>query len=399
MLRQVVILVGGLGSRLGNLTHQTPKPMLLVAGEPFLNILIRNFARHGISKVTLLASHCADQITTYYRQHPVPGVSIQVVTELERLGTAGALKNAARHLDDMFLLANGDSIFDFNYLELLEQMENKSCQINLALREVEECSRYGQVTTNDAGLISGFFEKLATAEGPGYINGGVYLLRRTVLDHIGVGVCSLETDVLPRLVAKGKVRGGKYHGYFIDIGIPESYAQANQDFPTQSRRPAIFFDRDGTLNLDAGYTHRPEDLTWVPGAVEAIKRCNDAGCLVIVITNQAGIARGYYSPDDVNVFHSEMQQQLQPHGAHIDSFYFCPHHIDGSVAQYAISCDCRKPKTGLLKQACRDWDIDLESSAMVGDKLTDIIAAENFGIKSYLHEDKNLLHTMRNVSF
>jgi D-glycero-D-manno-heptose 1,7-bisphosphate phosphatase len=146
-------------------------------------------------------------------------------------------------------------------------------------------------------------------------------------------------------------------------------------------RPAAFLDRDGVLNIDHGYAHRPEQLDWVEGAPEAVRLLNDAGYHVIVVTNQAGIARGYFDESAVHRFHAHMQERLAEHGAHIDAFYHCPHHPRGTVKDFAIECTCRKPLPGLLEQAAADWPIDLTKSFLIGDRDHDVAAAEAFHIR------------------
>ena len=140
----------------------------------------------------------------------------------------------------------------------------------------------------------------------------------------------------------------------------------------QDKRPAAFLDRDGVLNVDHGYAHRPDQLEWIAGAPEAVRLLNEAGYTVIVITNQSGVARGYYDEAAVRQFHAHMQDALRAQGAHIDAFYYCPHHPQGIVKQFAVQCRCRKPKPGMLEQAAREWPIDLGRSFLIGDKDDDM---------------------------
>jgi D-glycero-D-manno-heptose 1,7-bisphosphate phosphatase len=149
----------------------------------------------------------------------------------------------------------------------------------------------------------------------------------------------------------------------------------------KTRRPAAFLDRDGVLNVDHGYAHRIDQLDWVDGAPEAVRLLNEAGYTVVVVTNQSGVARGLYSEADIHAFHTHMQETLQAQGAHIDAFYHCPHHPDGSVAGFAVECDCRKPATGMLEQAAREWPLDLTRSFLIGDRDGDMEAAAAFKIR------------------
>lgn len=156
----------------------------------------------------------------------------------------------------------------------------------------------------------------------------------------------------------------------------------------KTRRPAAFLDRDGVLNIDHGYAHRIDQLDWVEGAQEAVRLLNEAGYTVIVVTNQSGIARGLYSETDVHAFHAHMQDVLKTQGAHIDAFYHCPHHPDGSVASFAVHCECRKPGIGMLQQAAREWPLDLTRSFLIGDRDGDMEAAAAFKIRGIRFDHK-----------
>jgi D-glycero-D-manno-heptose 1,7-bisphosphate phosphatase len=145
--------------------------------------------------------------------------------------------------------------------------------------------------------------------------------------------------------------------------------------------PTAFLDRDGVLNVDSGYVHRIEHLQWIDGAFEAVRLLNQNGFRVVVITNQSGVARGHFDEDAVERFHAHMRECLAAAGARIDAFYICPHHPQGAVAAYAIECECRKPKTGLLEQAERDCPVDRSRSFVIGDKDGDVAAAAAFGIR------------------
>jgi len=149
----------------------------------------------------------------------------------------------------------------------------------------------------------------------------------------------------------------------------------------QAKRPAAFLDRDGVLNIDRGYTHKSDHLEWIASAPDAVRLLNEAGYTVIVITNQSGVARGYYEEAAVQQFHAHMQDALRAQGAHIDAFYYCPHHPEGTVKDLAVRCRCRKPAPGMLEQAAREWPIDPARSFLIGDKDDDMAAAAAFNIR------------------
>lgn len=153
---------------------------------------------------------------------------------------------------------------------------------------------------------------------------------------------------------------------------------------TLTGKPAVFLDRDGTINEEKDYLHRIEDFAFIPGAPEAIRRLKDAGCRVIVVTNQSGVARGYFSREDVARLHEHIQRELARIGAAVNAFYLCPHHPDEGIGEFKVDCDCRKGKPGMLLQAAAEHGIDLAASFMVGDKRADLEAGRAAGCRSLL---------------
>lgn len=162
-------------------------------------------------------------------------------------------------------------------------------------------------------------------------------------------------------------------------------------------RPAVFFDRDGVLNVDHGYVSDPSQLEFIDGAPEAVEYLNRLGFLVVVITNQSGIARGMYSEADYRAFMAHMEAELALRGAHFDGVYFCPHLPDATVPELALDCECRKPKPGMLLAAIRDLDIDPARSVMIGDKVSDIEAATAAGVRGERYQGGNLLEFVQRV--
>jgi D-glycero-D-manno-heptose 1,7-bisphosphate phosphatase len=148
-------------------------------------------------------------------------------------------------------------------------------------------------------------------------------------------------------------------------------------------RPAVFLDRDGTINVDHGYVHRIADVQLIEGAAEAIAALNRAGFLVIVVTNQSGVARGLYTQEDVERVHAHLRVLLEAGGGHVDAFYYCPYHPEGQGA-YRQDSPLRKPAIGMFELARRDFELDAERSWMVGDKLEDMLFAERAGLQGIL---------------
>ncbi|NLK96423.1 MAG: D-glycero-beta-D-manno-heptose 1,7-bisphosphate 7-phosphatase [Clostridiales bacterium] len=142
----------------------------------------------------------------------------------------------------------------------------------------------------------------------------------------------------------------------------------------------VFLDRDGTINKEVNYLYKKEELIFIPKTVEAIKIFHELGYKIIVVTNQAGVARGYYKEKDVEILHEYIDKLLIAEGTYIDAYYYCPHHPDGIVERYKKKCNCRKPNHGMIDQAVKDFDINLGESIIVGDKEIDVTTGKNAGI-------------------
>ncbi len=382
-VRQCAILAGGLGSRLGALTATTPKPILPCGDRPFLAWLMREFVRFGVEEFVLLTGHLSDRVRESLAgiaaALPRP-VSIVVSEEPGRAGTGGALFHARDRLDERFLLCNGDSLFDFNLATLLADAARDPDETvgRMALRRVENAARYGVVETDGAAVRA--FRERPEAGAAGTINTGVYVFDRRVLDHV-TPVCSLERDVLPGLAAHGALRGTLAEGYFVDIGVPDDLARARRDLPGRLHRPALFLDRDGVLNVDLGWVGTRERFEWMPGAIEAVRRAVARGWHVFVVTNQSGVARGFYDEAAVPALMGWIAGELRAAGGTLDDWRYCPFHPEAPLAQYRRESDWRKPAPGMLLDLIRVWEVDPSRAVMIGDTESDMRAAEAAGVR------------------
>jgi D-glycero-D-manno-heptose 1,7-bisphosphate phosphatase len=372
---------------LGELTRDHPKPLLTVGDAPFLDELIWRLARFKFRRLLLLAGYKADKFTDYLAQRARDlAIDIKLVVEPQPLGTAGALRFAADKLDPTFYLLNGDSLFDFNWLDLVPFAAAHSPLIAMALRHEPDASRFGVVEI-DGERVVGFRERGGPAGGT--INGGVYLVSRDIVPFLPESG-SLERDVLPGLSARGRVCGRVYDGFFIDIGTPASFVQAPALLRANRQRPAVFMDRDGVLNADHGYVHRIDRFDWLPGAIKAVKLINDSGRYVFLVTNQAGVARGYYPESQVGALHHHIQLVLRANGAHFDDIRYCPYHPESEIPAYKHASNWRKPEPGMILDIMAHWPIDAAHSLLIGDKASDIDAATHAGIEGHLFTGGNL---------
>ena len=383
VVRQCAILVGGLGTRLGAIVADAPKPMLEVGGRPFLAWLLREVSRFGITDVVLLTGHLSGVV-----EAALPGLAaglpremrLRVSREPVRAGTGGALFHAAGLLDERFLLLNGDSFLDAPIGEALAVEWDVGVLGHLMLRGVADASRYGVVQL-DGSTVAAFRARPEPGT-PGLINGGVYVLDRGILDHIGPE-CSLEQDVLPALAAAGRLRGSVAAGWFIDIGIPEDLARAGRELRARLTRPALFLDRDGVCNVDHGWVGTQERFEWIEGARETIAEAGRLGWHVFIVTNQSGVARGLYDENDLRTLMRWMLDEALRAGGTIDDFRFCPFHPEAVLPAYRRVSDWRKPAPGMILDLLRAWEVEPSRCLLIGDQDSDVLAATAAGVAGH----------------
>jgi len=391
MISQCVILVGGLGSRLGALTRTTPKPLLPVGGKPFLDFLIQRAARFGFTDVVLLAGYLGDQVLERYAgERRIAGrdVRVRVVVEREPAGTGGALRYLDGIADEYFLLMNGDSWLGMDLRDFAQAPPARPALAKIALRRLENSGRYGSVILERGRILD--FSAAGKESGESLINAGIYLVSRELIGRINQVPCSLERDVFVPMAKEGALLGASFDGTFIDIGITEDYARAEVVLRDNLYRPAVFFDRDGVLNIDEGYTHKPGDLHWNPGATAAVRAVNEAGWYAFVVTNQAGIAHGHYNETAPDRFHHHMDEQLAVEGAHIDEYVYCPFHPKAKLEAYRRESEYRKPGPGMILDLMARWPVDAARSFLVGDRDSDLQAAAAASIGAYLYSGEDL---------
>lgn len=230
---QAILLAGGLGTRLRSVVKDRPKPMALIEGKPFMEYVTQELVACGIRDIIFAVGYKGSMVEEHFKDGEGFGFRAFYAYEETLLGTAGAIKNAgALVTEERFYVLNADTFYQMDYTRLIAQMDGQSLDMALVLREVPDVSRYGQAVLDGEGILTGFNEKTEERR-PGAINGGIYLMNRSLLEEIPEGKVSLEQEMIPRWMEEGKRLGGFVNdGYFIDIGIPEAYFQFQEDVRT-----------------------------------------------------------------------------------------------------------------------------------------------------------------------
>ena len=397
-----VIMAGGKGSRLLSITNdEIPKPMVPVDSKPLLEYQVEKLKTYGIKKIVMIVGHLGEKIVDHFKDGKDFGVEIDYIFEKEPLGTAGAFYYLKDKIDAKdFMLVFGDIFFDMDF-DRMEDFHFKNSALTTLLAHPNGHPYDSDlIQTDDTGRVIGFDSKHNIRDYwyDNMVNAGIYIINKELLDLVKEPVkTDFEKDILANQVKLG-ANIYAYHTpeYVKDVGtvdrinatVEELKSGLIQSKNLKNKQRAIFLDRDGTMNVSKGFISKADDLELIPGTIDAIKAINKSGALAIVITNQPVIARGECSFEELHNIHNKLKTLLGEKGAFVDDIFYCPHHPDkgfeGEVPELKFDCECRKPKTGMIEEAVKKYNIDLSKSYMVGDSTMDLETARNAGIKSVL---------------
>lgn len=397
-----VIMAGGKGSRLLSITNdEIPKPMVPVDGKPLLEYQVEKLKSYGIKKIVMIVGHLGEKIVDHFKDGKDFGVEIDYIFEKEPLGTAGAFYYLKDKIDAKdFMLVFGDIFFDMDF-DRMEDFHFKNSALTTLLAHPNGHPYDSDlIQTDDTGRVIGFDSKHNVRDYwyDNMVNAGMYIINKRLLDLVKEPVkTDFEKDILANQVKLGASIYA-YHTpeYVKDVGtvdrinatVEELKSGLIQSKNLKNKQIAIFLDRDGTMNVSKGFISKADDLELIPGTIDAIKAINKSGALAIVITNQPVIARGECSFEELHNIHNKLKTLLGKKGAFVDDIFYCPHHPDkgfeGEVPELKFDCECRKPKTSMIDEAVKKYNINLSKSYMVGDSTMDLETARNAGIKSVL---------------
>jgi len=397
----LTIIAGGTGTRLAGVLGDLPKALVAVGGKPLLQHQLELAAASGISDVTIFAGYLADRIATFVGDGSRFGLAVRIIAEDQPLGTAGALLESLDRLPEHFFVLYGDVMLAVDLQRMARRHLEKSSDFTALAHPNDHPSDSDLVNTDGEDWVTA----LHISPHPSHefhanlVNAALYVVRREALRPWAktTGKKDFIRDVMSGLLESGdRVLAFRSSEYIKDIGTPARLGRVKADWNTgririgesNRRRPAVFLDRDGTLNVEKGGLRSPGQLELIPGAVETLKSLREAGFLLVVLTNQPVIARGEASEADVAAIHRRLEWELGKQGAYLDAIYVCPHHPDSGFAgerpELKFGCECRKPASGLFDRACRDFDIDPARSWMIGDQTRDIETARRVGLRSIL---------------
>ncbi|MCK4539869.1 HAD-IIIA family hydrolase [Candidatus Parcubacteria bacterium] len=399
MIKQAVILAGGKGTRLGNLTKKIPKPMIKIGGTPILEHQIRLLEKYNINNITILTGYKSEIIENYVKSKKYKA-NVSCFKSKINIGTADRVKLIENKLKNDFLLLYGDVMLDMNFDKLINFHEQKKSSCTLVLHSNDHPQDSDLVEINEECQVTAFHSKPHKS---GFyfhnmVNAGVYILSPKILKQIKSQE-NIELDfgknIFPKIFKKEKIYGYNTPEYIKDMGTLERLKKVNKDYKSgkinrfnlKNKRKAIFLDRDGVINYDSDNLSNIDDFKILPRTIEAIKKINNSEYLAILVTNQPMLAKGFITFAQLDEIHKKMETLLGNEGAKLDGIYFCPHHPAKEfpgVPELRIECECRKPKPGMIMQAKKDFNIGLKNSWIIGDAERDIETGKNAKIKTIL---------------
>ena len=386
-IQQAVILAGGTGSRLKEITKNTPKPLIRFNNKPFISYIIEELEKAKIKKVIILAGYMGSLIKKIFSKNK----NINVIIEKKPLGTGGSIVSAIKHLDKYFLLLNGDSYINLNLKSKILNYSNSYSKIFITQNKNYKSNKL----LNKLYLNKN--RKVIFSKSKSFMYSGVSIFKKSDFSKYKKNTfISLENTILNNLIKTEKIYGEINNENFIDIGTKKNFLKAKKNIKKILKKKCFFFDRDNTLICDKGYTFRKKDLKWMPGAKKAIKFLNENNYLVIVITNQSGVARGYYTEKHVEEFHKYLNESLYKDKAYIDDFFYCPFHENG-LGKYKKKTNLRKPGNLMIKNSIKKWNINIKESHFIGDGFADELAAKKSNLKFTYTDNKNLLYLVKNI--
>jgi D-glycero-D-manno-heptose 1,7-bisphosphate phosphatase len=396
-LTQAVILNADLATWPGVIEHEVARPVLEIGGRPFIAWQMRELQRYGVEDFVVVSGPLsrAVQDRLAHATDALPKrAAVRFVIAPAQAGSAGALRQAEAMLAERFLVLSGTCLFDTNLAALLRDFAADGGDTLARLLLTQAADARGQAVAYTSEDRVTRVDAAWEADQPGLVYSGIAAMDRRIVAHCPAEG-SLRRDVLPKLAVAGGLRATEGAGFFIDIARQNDLETARHDLEAVLRRPALLLDRDGVLNIDHGYVGTRERWDWVEGALEAVKFATNHGWHVFVITNQSGVARGYYSEEDVASLMGWVADEARRHGGTIDDWRSCPYHPEATVPAYRRASEWRKPRPGMVVSLIASWGLTQAHCLLIGDQSIDLEAARNAGIHGELFPGGNLAAFLR----
>ena len=361
----LVILAGGKGSRIKKFLQNKPKPMMKFNNIYFLQYLINNFSKYPFNKIYILTGFKNKLIFQNFHNKSFNFIKIECIKEKYLMGTGGALYNLKQKKINDFVLTNGDTIFNIDLKDFLENI-NQNKLGHLALVKKNESIKSNKL--NNLSLKKNILYHNVKSN---LINGGIYFFKKKILKFIPERECSLENEILPDLIKSKLISGKLYNQFFLDIGSPKNLKVGSIKLKKEFYKPAVFLDRDGVINQDLGYVNKRKNFKFKKGVIKGLSYLIKKNYYIFVVTNQAGIAKGIFKLKDFFSLHRKLKSELEKKEIYFNDVQFAPYHPKGIIKKFRKKSNLRKPGNKMIINIFDNWLINKKKSFMIGDKISD----------------------------
>ena len=392
----LVILAGGKGSRIKKFLNNKPKPLAIFNKKYFLNYIINSLSKYNFENIYILTKFKSQKIFRIYHKKNKNLTKIICVKEKKFMDTGGALNVLKKKVND-FILVNGDTIFDIDIIQLIKTHKKNYLGVMSVIKKKINNDKLNNIKLTKKNIVNFSNKNNLT-------NGGIYFFKKKFLKYVPNKICSLENNILNKLIKENKILGKKFNNFFIDIGSKDNFSKAEKLLKNYFYRPAAFLDRDGVINYENGYISNFKQFRFKSGVIKGLKYLVQKNYYIFIVTNQAGIGKNKITIKNFFKLQKKIKQFLQKRNIFINDIEYCPYHPQAVIKKYRKNSNFRKPGNLMIKKIIKNWDVNISKSFMIGDKKTDEICANKSNIlfeyakSDFFFQIKRLTSTVNNCS-
>jgi len=380
-LSDLIILAGGKGSRIRRYLKNKPKPLIKIGNTSILEKILYQFCKYEFRKIFIICGYKGEQIFKKFNNTFLNFNKIICLKENKPMGTAGFINKNIKIFTPTFYVVNADSYCDFNFEKFKKiKLNNSYGKIILTKNKSYNSNK----KLNNLNILKN--KVIDKNYNNNLMNAGIYFLKSKCFNiNTKNEFLSLEDDIISPLINKKKILGFRSNNFFLDIGTPANLKKAKTLFDKNFTKPAIFLDRDGTINEDIGYLHKFRDFKLKKNILKFLKYLSKKKVYLFIVTNQAGIGKKIFTMKQFINFQKKFKHFFSNHNIYFDEVIFCPYHINAKIKKYKKKSLYRKPGNLMVESILKRWNINKSKSIFIGDRKKDKLCAKKSNIKFFYY--------------
>ena len=382
-LHDLIILAGGKGTRIAEYQFNNPKPLIKIGKSSVLEKVLYQFCKYQFRKIFIITGFRASKIINKFHKKYINFNEIICLKEKKPMGTAGFINSNLKKFTNSFYIVNADSFCDFDFHDFNKiKLNKKKGKIILVKNTTyRENNKLSNLSLNNQKIV-------VNSKDRKLMNAGIYFLTKKCFAKTkGKEILSLETEIILPLIDKKQILGYKSDNVFIDIGTPKNFKKSNIFFKKNFYKPAIFLDRDGTINEDIGYLHEFKKFKLKKHIIKLLKYFTKKKFYIFIITNQAGIAKKKFSLEQFFKFQIKFKNFFSKHKIYFDEVMYCPYHKNAKLKKYKKNSLFRKPGNLMVESILKRWNVNVKKSFFIGDTKKDLLCATKSNIKFFYYSE------------